>query len=311
MDLAHGTPIPGAYAGVSGDVTFVDTPDGPIVVKRALGKLKVVADWYASPERNAVEADCLRVLADVLGQHAVPRVLWVDRQQHMFGMERLPETLVPWKARLLACDVDVQTAHRVGQLLGQMHTRTRERTDLAIAFDDLTYLRTLRINPYHVRVAERRPDLAPAVEEVIRGMLTNRQCLVHGDFSPKNLLTDGPRVVLLDCEVAHWGDPRFDLAFCLCHLLLKIIHAESCADRLVEAANAYLESYAREGLDVMDFELSRATGCLVLARVIGDSPVDYLHTDELRAAASHLGERLLLEPAPVNALARRAMEARP
>jgi aminoglycoside phosphotransferase (APT) family kinase protein len=192
-----------------------------------------------------------------------------------------------------------------------MHTRTRERTDLAVAFNDLTYLRTLRINPYHVRVAERRPDLAPAVEEVIRGMLTNRQCLVHGDFSPKNLLTDGPRVVLLDCEVAHWGDPRFDLAFCLCHLLLKIIHAESCADRLVEAANAYLESYAREGLDVMDFELSRATGCLVLARVIGDSPVDYLHTDELRAAASHLGERLLLEPAPVNALARRAMEARP
>jgi aminoglycoside phosphotransferase (APT) family kinase protein len=134
---------------------------------------------------------------------------------------------------------------------------------------------------------------------------------VHGDFSPKNLLTDGPRVVLLDCEVAHWGDPRFDIAFCLCHLLLKIVHSESCADRLADAADAYLQAYADEGLDVLDFELSRATGCLVLARVIGDSPVDYLHADELRAAASRLGEGLLADPAPVNALVRRAVEARP
>ena len=124
-------------------------------------------------------------------------------------------------------------------------------------------------------------------------MLGDRQCLVHGDFSPKNLLTDGPAVVVLDCEVAHWGDPRFDVAFCLSHLLLKTLQSPGCPDRLAAAATAYLDTYSGEGLRVLDDELSRATGCLVLARVIGDSPVEYLDTAELRDAAFRLGESVV------------------
>src|ERR1700682_117464 len=159
--------IPSQYAGVSGDVSFVDGPDGPMVVKRALPKLKVAADWFASPERSAVEAACLQVLAEVLGQDAVPRVLWVDRESHSFAMERLPDRLIPWKARLLACDVDTQTAHQAGRLLGQLHTRTHRRPELSAQFQDLSHLRTLRIQPYHERVAERRPDLADAIHSVV------------------------------------------------------------------------------------------------------------------------------------------------
>jgi aminoglycoside phosphotransferase (APT) family kinase protein len=296
--------------GVSGELTFVDGPDGPTVVKRALPKLKVAADWFASPRRSAVEAACLRVLAAVLGQDCVPRVLWVDEQAHTFGMRRLPDHLVAWKARLLGCDVDLATARRVGELLGQMHTRTCGRLDLARQFDDRSYLFDLRIRPYHQRVAERQPHLAEAVDDVVARMLRDRQCLVHGDFSPKNLLTDGPAVVVLDCEVAHWGDPRFDVAFCLSHLLLKTLQSAACADRLAEAATAYLEAYAAAGLPVLDDELSRATGCLVLARVIGDSPVEYLHTAELRDAAFSLGESLLLTPPPADRCVERALERR-
>jgi aminoglycoside phosphotransferase (APT) family kinase protein len=288
--------MPADGGGVSGELTFVDGPDGPTVIKRALPKLKVAADWFASPRRSAVEAACLRVLAEVLGPDCVPRVLWVDEDSHTFGMQRLPAHLVVWKARLLGCDVDLATARRVGQLLGQMHTRTANRTDLSEQFDDRSYLFDLRIRPYHQRVAERQPRLAEAIDSVVERMLRDRRCLVHGDFSPKNLLTDGPAVVVLDCEVAHWGDPRFDVAFCLSHLLLKTLHSASCSDRLAETARAYLDAYAGEGLDVLDDELSRATGCLVLARVIGDSPVEYLETAELRNAALRLGESLLLRP---------------
>jgi aminoglycoside phosphotransferase (APT) family kinase protein len=291
-------------------VLFVDGPDGPIVVKRALPKLKVAADWFASPERNAVEAACLRVLAEVLGQRAVPRVLWIDREAHTFAMERLPERLRPWKARLLECDVDISTARKVGRLLGQMHTRTHGRDDLAREFEDRSHLRALRVQPYHVRVAERRPDLAEAIHSVIDQMLATRECLVHGDYSPKNLLTEGDDVVILDCEVAHWGDPRFDIAFCLSHLLLKVVHSTSCPHDIARAADAYLAGYALEGLPVLDSEVSRATGCLVLARVIGDSPVDYLHSTELRSTALRLGESLLLEPGATDRLVRRALNIR-
>lgn len=302
--------IPAHYAGVSGDVSFVDSPDGPIVVKRALPKLKVAADWFASPERSAVEAACLRVMADVLGQHAVPRVLWVDRESHSFAMERLPERLIPWKARLLACDVDVKTAQQAGRLLGQLHTRTHDRSELAAEFHDQSHLHSLRIRPYHQRVAERRPDLADAIGSVVDRMLADRQCLVHGDYSPKNLLTDSEDVVILDCEVAHWGDPRFDIAFCLCHLLLKVVHSATCSDEIARLADAYLAAYDAEGLPVLDAELSRATGCLVLARVIGDSPVDYLNSAQLKGAAMHLGESLLLAPAAADGFATRALELR-
>jgi 5-methylthioribose kinase len=297
--------------GVSGELTFVDGPDGPTVVKRALPKLKVAADWFASPERSAVEAACLQVLAEILGQECVPRVLWVDRQAHAFGMQRLPPHLVVWKSRLLSCDVDLSTARRVGQLLGQMHTRTQHRADIAAEFDDRSYLVDLRIRPYHQRVAEREPRLADAVNGVVERMLADRRCLVHGDFSPKNLLTDGPEVVLLDCEVAHWGDPRFDVAFCLSHLLLKTLHSAGCAELLARAATAYLDAYAIDGLPVLDAELSRATGCLVLARVIGDSPVEYLETPRLRQAAFDLGESLLLRPPAAADGIARALEMRP
>jgi aminoglycoside phosphotransferase (APT) family kinase protein len=157
---------------------------------------------------------------------------------------------------------------------------------------------------------ERAPRLAPHIEDVVQRMFHSRQCLVHGDYSPKNLLTDGADVVMLDCEVAHWGDPRFDVGFCLSHLLLKTLHSQQCPGLLAAAARTYLESYAEHGLPVVDAELSRATGCLVLARVIGDSPVEYLTTAELRAAALRLGERLLLEPGSPESCVERALALR-
>lgn len=296
--------------GVSGELRFVDTPDGPIVVKTALGKLKVSADWFCSPERNSVEAACLRTLAEVLGPECVPVVLWEDPQRHTFAMQRLPARLENWKSRLLACDVNLATARRAGELLGQMHVRTSQRGDIAARFDDRTYFFDLRVNPYHRKVMQRVPQLADAIDGVVQRMLATRLCLVHGDYSPKNLMTDGADVVVLDCEVAHWGDPRFDVGFCLSHLLLKIVHSARCADELTAAAAAYLDAYAESGLPVLDEELTRATGCLVLARVIGDSPVEYLTTPELRAAALKLGEQLLLQPGLPRTCIERALAAR-
>src|ERR1051326_6133201 len=92
--------------GVSGELRFVDGPDGPMVIKHALHKMKVAADWFANPQRSAVEAACLRLLADVLGPNCVPRVLWVDEQTHTFAMQRVPDQFIVWKSRLLSCDVD-------------------------------------------------------------------------------------------------------------------------------------------------------------------------------------------------------------
>jgi 5-methylthioribose kinase len=276
----------------------VDSPHGPVVVKRALPKLRTAADWRSDPSRSTTEARCLRLLADVLEPGCVPRVFWVDEADHSFAMEKLPDRLIPWKARLLRGEVDLRTAARAGTILGQLHVRTRHRVDVAAEFDDRKFLFELRIRPFHERIARRHADLASAIGQVVDDMLADRRCLVHGDYSPKNLLTDGPQVVVLDCEVAHWGDPRFDVGFCLAHLLLKIMRGQ-CSAELGLAAEAFLGAYADAGLGVLDARLAQATGCLVMARIDGDSPVDYLDTAASRAAALALGRRLLLDP-PAN-----------
>jgi 5-methylthioribose kinase len=285
----------GLSHGVSGELEVVASADGEIVVKRALAKLRTAADWRSDPARSAVEADCLQVLGEILPRGTVPRVLWVDKTRHAFGMERLPAHLRPWKDRLLAGEIDMSTANRVGDLLGRIHSATAARSDLARRFDDRRFLFELRIRPFHERVAERCPDLAPPIASVVDRMLADRRCLVHGDYSPKNLLTDGTEVAVLDCEVAHWGDPRFDIGFCLAHLVLKLIKLNASVS-MVDAIGSYLEGYATTGLRVLDAELSRATACIVLARIVGDSPVDYLTEPSQRQTAMQVGRSLLLDP---------------
>jgi Ser/Thr protein kinase RdoA (MazF antagonist) len=223
--------------------------------------------------------------------------LWVDAEKHRFGMALIDARLRNWKADLLAGRVDLATAARAGEMLGALHARSAQRADIAERFASRQFFEELRIRPYFERIAERNPDIAPAVRTAIDGMrATPVRALVHGDFSPKNILADGRDVVLLDCEVAHWGDPRFDVAFCLSHLLLKAMRRGADASRLADAADAFLAAWRAAGPAVDDAELVRLTGCLILARLEGDSPVDYLDTLDV-AAVKKMAVAIILHPA--------------
>lgn len=271
--------------GVASDIRIVDTIAGKIVVKEALPELKVEAYWPSDPSRSLIEADALRAIAELLGEGVVPRVLWTDAEKHRFGMELVDPRLRNWKVDLLAGKIDLATASRAGKILGQLHGRSAPRADIAERFASRQFFEELRIRPYFDRIAERNPAFAPAIQRAVDDMREfPEQALVHGDFSPKNLLADGSDVVLLDCEVAHWGDPRFDLAFCLSHLSLKAMRRGADAARFADAAGALLTAYRAEGLAVIDARLVRLVGCLILARLEGDSPVDYLDTLDTAAA---------------------------
>ena len=101
--------------------------------------------------------------------------------------------------------------------------------------------------------------------------------LVHGDVSPKNILVgpDGP--VFLDAECAWYGDPAFDLAFCLNHLLLKCVWVPSAKEKLLQCfsvlSSSYLQRFSSGNLEERTASLLPA---LLLARVDGKSPVEYL-----------------------------------
>lgn len=292
MSAAHDEILPG---GVASDVTIVHGPDGPVVVKRALGKLKVAADWRSDPARSAVEVAALNVAAELLGDGATPRVIAVDAAANSFSMTLIDPRLRNWKTDLLAGRIDLRTARRAGELLSRWRLGSMRRSDLAERFDDLTFFRELRIDPFFKRVRARFPELSAELDAIIDALLEERGALVHGDFSPKNVLADGGDVVLLDFEVAHWGNPRFDVAFLLAHLLLKRARRGASVEAFNDLGRSFLDAYAVESNDVLDRGAVAMTGALLLARTDGDSPADYLadlNSDAMRSFA----RGLLCEP---------------
>ena len=290
--------------GVSSDIRIVDSPAGRCVIKRALPRLRVEAEWYADPVRSSIEVRALRAIADLIGQAHVPKVLWVDAERHRFAMELIPPRLRNWKEQLMRGEVDLSTARASGRLLGKLHRRSATAPGLAAEFADTGPFDELRVRPYFARIAERNPALAPTINRVVDELQRSASALVHGDYSPKNLLADGDEIVILDCEVAHWGDARFDIAFCTTHLLLKAFRRDAPSILLLCAALAFLAEYRKAGLDVLDIRFARQLGCLLLARLEGDSPVDYLADVNAGVVKAFATDLLLDPPASVEACLR-------
>ncbi len=286
--------------GVSSDIWRIDLPGGPVCVKRALAKLRVAADWQAPVERNRYEARwMLRANAAVPG--AAPRLLGVDDASGTLAMQFLPAHRYDlWKTQLRDGDADPQFAAAVASTLVRIHAATAADPTVAAEFPTDQIFYDIRLEPYLVATARAHPELAPQLNALVAATTANQRALVHGDVSPKNILhgPDGP--VLLDAECAWWGDPAFDLAFCLNHLLLKCLWTPAatagflaCFDAL---AAAYLAGVAWEPPDRLEARTARLLPGLFLARVDGKSPVEYITSEPDRNRVRRTASRLLAHP---------------
>jgi 5-methylthioribose kinase len=282
--------------GVSNIVLSVHRGDLRVVVKQALPRLRVADEWLATRERAVTEGEALR-LVELITPGSVPRVLDIDRLACALTITEAPEDSQPWKDRLLAGDADPGVARRLGKLLGTWHAATSDDQAVASAFDGQQAFDQLRVDPYYRTVSRRRPELAGAVGTFVERMTATKACLVHGDYSPKNVLV-GAEICVLDFEVAHYGDPAFDLAFMLNHLLLKRLHVPQAGAGIERSArdfwDAYRSAVAPELLPDLSYVLGHV-GCLMVARVDGKSPAEYLREAE-RDRARAAGTELLLAP---------------
>jgi aminoglycoside phosphotransferase (APT) family kinase protein len=286
--------------GVSSDIYRVDLPEGPICVKRALPRLKVAADWRAPVERNRWEVEWMRI-AGAIAPAAVPEILGEDRAAGCFAMAYLPpETYPVWKAQLQAGAIDPATAAAVGDVLGRIHAATAERPEVAARFPTDAIFHAIRLEPYLVAAGRAHAELASQLAALVETTQATKRVLVHGDFSPKNLLIGPAGPVILDAECAWYGDPAFDLAFVLNHLLLKGAARPQWRGRYLDAyaalAHAYLAHVGWESVARCEARTAALLPGLMLARIDGKSPVEYLtdaaRKDEVRAFA----RALLLEP---------------
>lgn len=286
--------------GVSSNVFEVRIADRRFCLKQALATLKVAKEWHAPIERVFAEIDWLKTAGDFAPGFA-PRVLGVDRETATFAMEFLPPADHPnWKTEMMAGRVDPEFAGRMGERLGALHAATAKRPDLATTFATDDNFEALRIDPYLIETARNNPDLAGEIAAIVETTRTTGRALVHGDVSPKNILMGPMGPVLLDAECAWWGDPAFDLAFCLKHLLLKAVHLPAARPALFESyhrlADAHLRQVDWEAVDAIEARASGLLSALLLARVDGKSPVEYL--DAAARGSVRSAARALLAGAP-------------
>jgi aminoglycoside phosphotransferase (APT) family kinase protein len=238
--MPDGEPLTG---GVSSDIWRIDLPGGPICIKRALPKLRVNADWQAPVERNIYEARWMRV-AGQAAPYASPTLLGQDEATGTLAMAYLPAERYPlWKALLRNGVVDTGFAASVARTLGRIHAATAADPSLAGCFPTDTIFYDIRLEPYLTQTGRVHPDLADRMRLLIDTTQRNKHALVHGDVSPKNILCgpDGP--VFLDAECAWWGDPAFDLAFCLNHLMLKCLWVPAARRALLNSFQAMTAAY--------------------------------------------------------------------
>lgn len=288
------TPLAG---GVSSDIWLVELPNRNVCIKRALPKLKVQADWEAPVSRNAYEWEWMRFAAKV-EPNAVPTPLAHDMDAGLFAMEYLPPEDYPvWKSQLMAGEIDQGVAAAIGSILARLHQTSEGDDEIARAFATDENFHALRLEPYLLATARRHPHLAVCLHKLAEVTGSTHHALVHGDVSPKNILigADGP--VILDAECAWYGDPAFDIAFFLNHLLLKcLVNPDLTAKYLAcfeQFVGAYFQYVSNETLERRAANLLPA---LMLARVDGKSPVEYITDDHPRDQVRSFASNLLEAP---------------
>ena len=304
--------------GVSSDIWRVGAPGLTVCAKRALQQLRVAQEWKAPVERNREEVRWLRYAAGIIPDQ-VPEVIAHDELQGIILLSWFDP--IEWQNfKLVLLNTDTYTervfhcASEVGTLLANVHLSSAATPELAREFQHFEYFNDLRLDPFLAFTAQQHPETAHCMQNLIERMSQYRTALVHGDVSPKNVLINAQgNAVLLDAECACWGNPAFDVAFMLTHLLLKIMHRHSTASQIqsdnriaLHFWQSYTKAYTNREpgnsrLKSIEEDASRLIPAVLLARVDGKSPVEYLDNREQSLVRKHSIALLLRQHTkPVN-----------
>src|SRR5437660_2093112 len=286
--------------GVSSDIWLIETPRERLCIKRALSMLRVAAEWRAPIERSTFEYAWMQRVHAIMPA-AVPRLLGRSADGAMFAMSFLdPRDHPLWKEVLLRGGIDANFAGAVGAALAKIHSATAKDPMIAENFASDHIFHAIRLEPYLLATARRHPDIAPQLQSLAERTATTKRALVHGDVSPKNILIGPSGPVFLDAECAWHGDPAFDVAFCLNHLLLKCIPLPEYSDMLLQAfaefSSHYLARVDWERVEDMEQRCATLLPALTLARIDGKSPVEYIVAEDDKRRVREIARRLIIEP---------------
>jgi aminoglycoside phosphotransferase (APT) family kinase protein len=286
--------------GVSSEIWLIELPGRRLCLKRALPQLKVAQPWEAPVVRNHHEFVWFRVAGRIC-PGAAPRLVGQDSAHGLFVMEYLDPGVYPvWKGQLRDGNADLATAAAVGSRLAQIHAATAGDSEIARMFATDASFYALRIEPYLIAPTRLHPDLAGPLGRLAHATARTHLALVHGDVSPKNILIGRKGPVFLDAECAWYGDPAFDLAFVLNHLMLKCLWNKAAASRFLlcfrRLAETYLSAVVWEPHEDLERRAAALLPALFLARIDGKSPVEYVTSERDKGRVRRVARELLLHP---------------
>ena len=295
-------------------VEFLDTQRQNWVLKQARDRLAVEQEWLCSVERVIREMDTMQICHDIIAasgcapdgrQAVVPEIHFEDRDNYIYAMTAAPKDCRVWKQDLLGGIVDSDVARSCGWLLGVLHSQSWDSQEVQSQISSTEFFDDLRLDPYYRQIARVHAGLNSPIEKLLQSNLDHRLCLVHGDYSPKNILVDKQSVVLLDFEVGHYGDPAFDLGFFLTHLHIKTLIAGTRFNEYANLIDVFWDAYQQQlqtvlseaDLQALQERAALNLGACLIARVDGKSPVEYLTDLEQQACVRQVGWTTLVEEA--------------
>jgi 5-methylthioribose kinase len=270
--------------GVSNRTVLVELDDGTSwVLKQALAKLRVQVEWLSDPKRIRLEALGLRLLPGLTPPGTIPALIFEDPEHDLLAMAAVPQPHRNWKQLLLGGGLEPGHVEQFARILGQIHARSNgQAAALAPLLANRSFFETLRLEPYYLYAGTQASAAAAFLAALVEETRGVGLAAVHGDYSPKNVLVAEGRLILLDHEVIHWGDPAFDVGFSMTHLLSKAHHVVAQRAAFLAAARHYWATYSaivgeRFGAR-FEARAARHLAACLLARAIGRSPLEYLDT---------------------------------
>lgn len=264
--------------GVSSSVWKIVSNEKRWVLKQALEKLKVQTDWFSDVERIHREHEVMQALYHIMPADSIPEILYTDYTNHVFMMTCVEEPAPTWKDILMKENFDTAHATNAGNILRCIYENSNKINESnKIKFNEQKYFIQLRVEPFHKYLIQKYQALDFYIQQLIDEVTEKKICLVHGDFSPKNMLIKkNNHLVLIDFEVAHWGNPVFDVAYCLGHLMLKGWHLKKSTEA-AKLIQVFLDAYKNKVENLIPH-----VGLMLLARMDGKSPVDYIKDENVK-----------------------------
>lgn len=273
--------------GVSSELWKVSFKSQNYCIKRSLKRLRVEEDWEAPIVRNLNEFNYLNSLESIVPQN-IPKPIAYSHEYNMFIMQYFDEKeFKNWKLQLKAGIANYAVVKKLADIVGTIHQFTyKNRHSIMNKFQNEDIFYHTRIKPYFLSLIDKYSNLREYILQSIDLMQKNKHVLVHGDISPKNILVSNKKVILLDAECAWHGDPAFDIAFLLNHMLLKCLFNSNLNKYFLDSYELILNKYIKyviwEEIENFTKRLSNIIPILILARIDGRAPVEYIQNNALK-----------------------------